>query len=137
MAISKVFVEPSRDRGACHPRGPRLGIRTVQAVSAADGGIQAARHADETVPVGPAHASKSCLNKEAMAGIDRRGWICLVPQSVRKLGRGDIVFIDINEPRLTSPIIMGFRTSDTSVPLSNLRSLVSEFDNWMRPVTPG
>src|SRR5229473_264018 len=106
MAISKVFVEPSRDRGACHPRGPRLGIRTV--------------------PAGPAHASKSCLNKEAMAGIGRRGWICLVPQSVRKLGRGDIVFIDINEPRLTSPIIMGFRTSDTSVPLSNLRSLVSE-----------
>jgi DNA-binding transcriptional LysR family regulator len=63
--------------------------------------------------------------------------ICLVPQSVRKLGRGDIVFIDLNEPRLTSPIIMSFRTSDTSVPLSSLRLLVSEFDNWKGPVTPG
>ena len=63
--------------------------------------------------------------------------ICLVPQSVRKSGRGGIVFIDLDEPRLTSPIIMSFRTSDTSVPLSNLRSLVSEFDNWKGPATPG
>ncbi|SRR5258708_4872164 len=63
--------------------------------------------------------------------------ICLVPQSVRKLGRGDIVFIDLNEPRLTSPIIMSFRTSDASAPLSSLRSLVAEFDNWKAPVAPG
>jgi LysR family transcriptional regulator, benzoate and cis,cis-muconate-responsive activator of ben and cat genes len=56
--------------------------------------------------------------------------ICLVPQSVRKLGRGDIVFKDLNEPGLTSPIIMSFRTSDTSLPLLSLRSLVSEFENW-------
>ena len=56
--------------------------------------------------------------------------ICLVPQSVRKLARGDIVFVDMNEPRLTSPVIMSFRTNDASVPLANIRSLVSEFDNW-------
>jgi hypothetical protein len=97
MAISKIFVEPSRDRGAYRPRGPQLGIRTVQAVSAADGGMQAARHADETVPVGPAHASKSCANKEAMAGIGRRGFGKLPrTKSVRKLGRGDIVFIEMS-----------------------------------------
>jgi LysR family transcriptional regulator, benzoate and cis,cis-muconate-responsive activator of ben and cat genes len=60
--------------------------------------------------------------------------ICLVPHSVRKLGRGDVVFVDLNEPRLTSPIIMSFRTSDASAPLSHLRSLVSEFDNWKAPV---
>ncbi len=62
--------------------------------------------------------------------------ICLVPQSVRKLGRGDIVFIDLNEPVLTSPIIMSCRTNDASAPLSSLRSLVAEFDNWKAPVAP-
>jgi LysR family transcriptional regulator, benzoate and cis,cis-muconate-responsive activator of ben and cat genes len=59
--------------------------------------------------------------------------ICLVPHSVRKLGRADIVFVDLNEPRLTSPIIMSFRTSDVSEPLSHFRSLVSEFDTWKAP----
>jgi DNA-binding transcriptional LysR family regulator len=59
--------------------------------------------------------------------------ICLVPHSVRRLGRDDIAFSDINEPNLTSPIIMSFRTSDASAPLSNLRSLVSEFENWKAP----
>jgi LysR family transcriptional regulator, benzoate and cis,cis-muconate-responsive activator of ben and cat genes len=63
--------------------------------------------------------------------------ICLVPHSVRKLGRGDVAFVDLNEPRLTSPIIMSFRTNDASLPLSNLRSLVSEFDNWRGPSPPG
>ena len=62
--------------------------------------------------------------------------ICLVPQSVQKLGRGDIIFIDLNEPRLTSPIIMSFRKMDTSAPLSSFRSLVTEFDNWKLPVAP-
>jgi LysR family transcriptional regulator, benzoate and cis,cis-muconate-responsive activator of ben and cat genes len=59
--------------------------------------------------------------------------ICLVPHSVRKFGRADIVFVDLNEPRLTSPIIMSFRTSDVSEPLSHFRSLVSEFDTWKAP----
>jgi LysR family transcriptional regulator, benzoate and cis,cis-muconate-responsive activator of ben and cat genes len=63
--------------------------------------------------------------------------ICLVPQSVRKLGRGDIVFVDLDEPGLTSPIIMSFRTSDGSAPLSSLRSLVAEFDNWKAPTAVG
>jgi LysR family transcriptional regulator, benzoate and cis,cis-muconate-responsive activator of ben and cat genes len=62
--------------------------------------------------------------------------ICLVPHSVRKLGRSDIVFVDLNEPGLTSPIIMSFRTSDASVPLSHLRSLVSEFVNRKTPDAP-
>ena len=61
--------------------------------------------------------------------------ICLVPHSVRNLGRADIVFVDLDEPRMTSPIIMSFRTSDASAPLSHLRSLVSEFDNWKAPAT--
>jgi len=43
-----------------------LGLRTVQAVSAADREMLAARMADEVVEVGPPHATKSYLNKEAM-----------------------------------------------------------------------
>ena len=56
--------------------------------------------------------------------------ICLVPRSVRKFGRADIAFIDLDQPKLSSPIIMSYRKSDTSETLTNLRSLVSEFDNW-------
>ena len=43
-----------------------LGIRTVQAVSAADREMLAARLADEVVEVGPAPAAKSYLDREAM-----------------------------------------------------------------------
>jgi LysR family transcriptional regulator, benzoate and cis,cis-muconate-responsive activator of ben and cat genes len=60
--------------------------------------------------------------------------ICLVPHSVRKLGRADVVFVDLDGPKLTSPIIMSYRKNDASEKLSNLRSLVSEFDNWAMPI---
>ena len=43
-----------------------LGIRTVQAISSADREMLAARMADEVVEVGPPHATKSYLNKEAV-----------------------------------------------------------------------
>jgi acetyl-CoA carboxylase biotin carboxylase subunit len=43
-----------------------LGITTVQAISAADRDMLAARMADEVAYVGPAHASKSYLNQRAM-----------------------------------------------------------------------
>jgi acetyl-CoA carboxylase biotin carboxylase subunit len=43
-----------------------LGIRTVQAVSAADREMLAARLADETIEVGPAPAAKSYLDQAAM-----------------------------------------------------------------------
>jgi acetyl-CoA carboxylase biotin carboxylase subunit len=43
-----------------------LGVRTVQAVSSADGEMLAARLADEVVEVGPPLAAKSYLNKEAL-----------------------------------------------------------------------
>jgi len=67
MAISKVFVANRGEIAVRIIRAAReLGLRTVQAVSAADGAMLAARLADETVPVGPAHASKSYLNKETM-----------------------------------------------------------------------
>ena len=43
-----------------------LGIKTVQAVSEADGAMLAARLAGEVVSVGPARATKSYLNAEAL-----------------------------------------------------------------------
>jgi len=67
MTISKLFIA---NRGEIAVRIIRaaheLGIRTVQAVSAADRDMLAARLADEVVEVGKAHASKSYLNKEAV-----------------------------------------------------------------------
>ncbi|HEY9214988.1 MAG TPA: acetyl-CoA carboxylase biotin carboxylase subunit [Ancylobacter sp.] len=67
MTIRKVFVANRGEIAVRIIRAAReLGLRTVQAVSAADGAMLAARLADETVPVGPAHASKSYLNKETM-----------------------------------------------------------------------
>jgi acetyl-CoA carboxylase, biotin carboxylase subunit len=43
-----------------------LGMRTVQAASSADREMLAARMADEVAEVGPPHATKSYLNKEAV-----------------------------------------------------------------------
>ena len=62
--------QPRRNRRAHHPRGAGLGIATVQAVSAADSDLLAARLADEVVDIGPPHATKSYLNQ---AAILRRG----------------------------------------------------------------
>src|ERR1700684_4685156 len=43
-----------------------LGMRTVKAASTADREMLAARMADEVVEIGPPHATKSYLNKEAV-----------------------------------------------------------------------
>ena len=65
--IQKLFVA---NRGEIAVRIIRaaktLGVKTVQAVSAADKDMLAARLADETVEIGPAHATKSYLNKDAV-----------------------------------------------------------------------
>jgi acetyl-CoA carboxylase biotin carboxylase subunit len=67
MAIESLFIA---NRGEIAVRICRaakaLGIRTVQAVSAADKDMLAARMADAVADVGPAHATKSYLNKEGM-----------------------------------------------------------------------
>src|SRR4029079_1784447 len=67
MSIKTLFIA---NRGEIAVRILRaakaLGIRTVQAVSAADRDMLAARMADATAEVGPAHATKSYLNKEAV-----------------------------------------------------------------------
>jgi LysR family transcriptional regulator, benzoate and cis,cis-muconate-responsive activator of ben and cat genes len=59
--------------------------------------------------------------------------LCIVPSSVRRLGRDDIAFIPLDEPTITSPIIMSYRTKDTSPVLRQLWTLIREFDDWKSP----
>jgi DNA-binding transcriptional LysR family regulator len=56
------------------------------------------------------------------------GGICVVPASVRRLGRDDVKYIELDEPTLTTPIIMSQRRNDTSAFLKQLSLLVSDFD---------
>jgi LysR family transcriptional regulator, benzoate and cis,cis-muconate-responsive activator of ben and cat genes len=59
--------------------------------------------------------------------------ITLVPASVRRLGRDDIAFIDLDEPELISPIIMSYRTNDASPMLAQLLALIRGFNEWRTP----
>lgn len=59
---------------------------------------------------------------------------CIVPQSVRGNGRGDIAFIDIAEP-VTAPLIMRFRQDDTSPELRLLLKLFAQlYAEWEWPI---
>ncbi|AOG06543.1 LysR family transcriptional regulator [Bosea sp. RAC05] len=58
------------------------------------------------------------------------GGICVVPASVRRLGRDDVRFIELDEPQMTTPIIMSYRRADTSRLLAQLIALVRDFDQW-------
>ncbi|MBN9507483.1 MAG: acetyl-CoA carboxylase biotin carboxylase subunit, partial [Alphaproteobacteria bacterium] len=67
MALRKLFVANRGEIAVRIIRAAReLGIATVQAMSAADRTMLAARLADEVIEVGPAHAVKSYLNRDAM-----------------------------------------------------------------------
>ena len=57
------------------------------------------------------------------------GGICVVPNSVRRLGRDDIKYIELDEPGLTTPIIMSQRRNDASLILKQLSALVSDFES--------
>lgn len=56
--------------------------------------------------------------------------ICVVPTSVRRLRRDDVVFIELDEPKIVSPIIVSYRTNDNSPLLSHMKKLIVEFDLW-------
>ncbi len=62
--------------------------------------------------------------------------ICLVPSSVRNLGRADVTYLDLDEPKIISPIIMSHRKNDRSPLLAQLVKLVREFDHWEAPAGP-
>lgn len=54
------------------------------------------------------------------------GGICVVPASVRRLGRADVQFIELDEPQFKTPVIMSYRKNDVSQPLQQLIKLVSQ-----------
>ena len=56
--------------------------------------------------------------------------VSLVPSSVRRLGRDDVVYLELSEPNIVSPIIMTYRTDDTSPLLAHILMLVHEFERW-------
>ncbi|QPF92360.1 LysR family transcriptional regulator [Bradyrhizobium commune] len=51
--------------------------------------------------------------------------ICLVPASVRRLGRDDIRYLDLDEATMRTPIIMSYRRNDNSKLLAALLELVA------------
>lgn len=65
------------------------------------------------------------------------GGVCVVPASVRRLGRDDVRFIDLDEPELSTPIIMSCRKGDTSKLLTQLITLVRDYDLWESPADKG
>ncbi len=67
MALRKILIANRGEIAVRIVRAAReLGIATVQAVSAADRTMLAAQLADETIEIGPAHATKSYLNHAAL-----------------------------------------------------------------------
>jgi acetyl-CoA carboxylase, biotin carboxylase subunit len=67
VTIRKVFVANRGEIAVRIIRAARaLDVKTVQAVSAADKEMLAARLADETVEIGPAHATEPYLSKAAV-----------------------------------------------------------------------
>ena len=104
MAIEKLFIA---NRGEIAVRiikaAKALGIKTVQAVSAADKDMLAARLANSVVEIGPAHAAKSYLNKEAIvaaavqSGADAvhpgYGFLAESPGFAEKVEAAGLVFV--------------------------------------------
>jgi hypothetical protein len=56
--------------------------------------------------------------------------LALVPSSIRRLGRDDVEYIILDEPEISSPIIMSCRTNDRSPLLAHFLKLIDEFDQW-------
>ena len=60
--------------------------------------------------------------------------ICLVPQSVQRLGRSDVIYRDLAEEALT-PITMNFRTGDRSPGLLAIARVITQvYREWDWPV---
>ncbi|WP_157218074.1 LysR family transcriptional regulator [Flavisphingomonas formosensis] len=52
--------------------------------------------------------------------------ICIVPQSVQRLGRDDIVYRPLAEPDAVSPIILSWRAADVSAQIQTLGRICNE-----------
>lgn len=72
----------------------------------------------------------------ALGLVAASGGICLVPASVRQLARDNVVYVDLDEPRLVSPVIVSYRSNDQSALLAQFFTLMREFDRWTAPAAP-
>lgn len=60
--------------------------------------------------------------------------VCIVPASVRRLERGDVVYRELAD-YATSPIILSHRRGDSSEPLTTLLNVVNQmYENWGWPL---
>jgi LysR family transcriptional regulator, benzoate and cis,cis-muconate-responsive activator of ben and cat genes len=82
------------------------------------------------IGIDPKIAAEAKELQTALGLVASGGGICVVPASVRRLGRDDVRYIDLDEPKMITPIIMSFRKNDKSKLLEQLVLLVKDFDNW-------
>lgn len=78
----------------------------------------------------PEIATEARELQTALGFVASGGGVCVVPASVRRLGRDDVRYLDLDEPQMMTPIIMSYRKSDTSRLLQQLVTLVRQFDRW-------
>lgn len=64
--------------------------------------------------------------------------ISIVPSSVKRLGRDDVVYRDLDDPTLTSPIIMNRRLDDPSPQVALMCRVISDaYREWGWPAPVG
>jgi LysR family transcriptional regulator, benzoate and cis,cis-muconate-responsive activator of ben and cat genes len=80
--------------------------------------------------VEPKIGSEAKELQTALGLVASGGGICVVPASVRRLGRDDVRYLDLDEPKMITPIIMSVRRNDASRLLLQFLTLVQEFDQW-------
>lgn len=80
--------------------------------------------------VEPLIATEARELQTALGFVASGGGVCVVPASVKRLGRDDVRYLPLDEPRMVTPIIMSYRTNDSSRLLQQLVKLVREFDDW-------
>ncbi|MGL6180639.1 MAG: LysR substrate-binding domain-containing protein, partial [Aestuariivirga sp.] len=86
--------------------------------------------------VEPSIATEARELQTALGFVASGGGVCVVPASVRRLGRDDVRYLDLDEPKLVTPIIMSCRKNDNSRHLQQLLRLVREFNHWNPDAPP-
>ncbi len=79
---------------------------------------------------GAGHRHRSARAADGAGFVASGGGICIVPASVRRLGRDDVCYLELDEPQMMTPIIMSYRKNDSSRLLQQLVTLVRKFDKW-------
>jgi len=67
----------------------------------------------------------------ALGLVAAQAGVCIVPASVRRLRRDDVVYRDLAETTATSPIIISSREADTTAPVELFRALGRELQRSM------